>query len=494
MARSIKNQSDETWAVLLQRFIQSDIKWETILSQNLLNFIRVKSTAVGTNVSYFFLSFLTTISYMCSVKKSCIELSETHRINFNLFSIFVGPPTSAKSPAFKYAVNDALKNITDLNLFTSSTPSALTKKLAVHNRGFIINSEISSYLLKMHKNDDDNSDGNAQVLCKLFSGEKHEMAYATEQTRVIEENCSFCILGSTQVSNMAKIFSLIDNGDGLIDRFLVYVPSSLRPLPEERDNAINELQRLNPKSPEDIYEAINSWDFDNPPQFYFEDEALMAFRQDETAYIKEYNRCLLNGIPTSKSKRAEFIPKIAALLHISEKMFQIAAGNVEGPIAEAITLDSLQKAITLVDLLEEQKRFFTNIVQEISTEERRVKTKSQPTPQDIKKAILLTSGPVVTLRTFSHYAPNDLRKSILKHEFVLACNLLQAEELGRLVTIISPGNFAKSQVFIKSSNLPRDFNMVDHAEYNRKRLLSISKKSLATSIREVLTQQYGVEF
>ena len=48
----------------------------------------------------------------------------------------------------------------------------------------------------MHKNDDDNADGNAQFLCKLFLGEKHEMSFATEQTQVIEENCSFCILGT----------------------------------------------------------------------------------------------------------------------------------------------------------------------------------------------------------------------------------------------------------------------------------------------------------
>ena len=55
---------------------------------------------------------------MYSVKKSFIELAETHKVNFNLFSIFVGPPTSAKSPAIKYAVTEAMKDIPDLNIFS----------------------------------------------------------------------------------------------------------------------------------------------------------------------------------------------------------------------------------------------------------------------------------------------------------------------------------------------------------------------------------------
>ena len=90
----------------------------------------------------------------------------------------------------------------------------------------------------------------------------------------LNEKFDLLCQGSTQVSNMAKIFSLLDNGDGLIDRFLIYVPSSLRPLPEDRDNAIRDLQASPLKSPDEIYEAISGWDENNPPQFYFDEEAL----------------------------------------------------------------------------------------------------------------------------------------------------------------------------------------------------------------------------
>ena len=86
-----------------------------------------------------------------------------------------------------------------------------------------------------------------------------------------------------------------------------------------------------------------------------------AFKQDETTYITEYNRCLLNGIPTIKSKRAEFIPKVAAVLHVVESMFYSITNNREEPISEAITLETLNKSIMLVDMLEEQKRFFSNV-------------------------------------------------------------------------------------------------------------------------------------
>ena len=64
---------------------------------------------------------------------------------------------------------------------------------------------------KLLKSDEETCSGDAMaytvamVLCKLFSGERISFHNATEDTREIEANTSFCILGCTQMPNAAKV-------------------------------------------------------------------------------------------------------------------------------------------------------------------------------------------------------------------------------------------------------------------------------------------------
>lgn len=57
--------------------------------------------------------------------------------------------------------------------------------------------------------------------------------YATEQAREVLGNMSFCILGSLQVPFGARLLCQIDQGHGLIDRFLFVAPCCLRPTPDK---------------------------------------------------------------------------------------------------------------------------------------------------------------------------------------------------------------------------------------------------------------------
>ena len=69
MVKSIKIQSDETWAVLLKRFIESDTTWNTILSEDLYKILQLKSTSVGTNILSFYI-----VLHIHSVHVLCKEI------------------------------------------------------------------------------------------------------------------------------------------------------------------------------------------------------------------------------------------------------------------------------------------------------------------------------------------------------------------------------------------------------------------------------------
>ena len=93
----------------------------------------------------------------------------------------------------------------------------------------ILSPEIFDVLNKLLKSDEDNGTGDIQLLCKLFSGERCTYHYSTENARVIDANTPFCVLGSTQLTNAAKLIAKMDQGHGLVDRLLLTIPLSLRP-------------------------------------------------------------------------------------------------------------------------------------------------------------------------------------------------------------------------------------------------------------------------
>ena len=81
----------------------------------------------------------------------------------------------------------------------------------------------------------------------------------------------------------------------------------------------------------------------------------------ETEFLKELNENLKQGIPTSKSKKADLVPKIAVAIHLLEWSFSCLILNIITNITESITIETLQKAICYVQYLEEQKELFNTV-------------------------------------------------------------------------------------------------------------------------------------
>lgn len=150
-------------------------------------------------------------------------------------------PHTGKSSAIQYAAQDPLENLdfTDA-IISKTTSSGLVKLIANKKKGIILSPEVFDIINKLLKSDKDNATGDVQLLCKLFSGERCSYHFSTEETRVIPPNTPFCLLGSTQLVNAAKLIARMDQGHGLVDRILVATPlPSGQPLPKWRQPPIS---------------------------------------------------------------------------------------------------------------------------------------------------------------------------------------------------------------------------------------------------------------
>ena len=136
---------EETWAELNTRFLKHEVDYQSVLSMPLYEFLHNKATSVGTNIGYLLSSMIATTNFLAARNQSHIEIRNDYKINLNTFMIFVGQPSTGKSPAIKLAVSKPLPEIqNDQYIMSTATTSALTKFLANQNCAYIVNRKFKS--------------------------------------------------------------------------------------------------------------------------------------------------------------------------------------------------------------------------------------------------------------------------------------------------------------------------------------------------------------
>ena len=218
--RSLKDvffASDSTWALLQKRLIGLPDPFEKLFLPNVWNFIINKSHALSTNLGYVSTSLITTTSFIAGSASTLV--TTTQEMPLNLYSIFVGPPTTGKSQAIKEcAVSPMTAVVTETDssspVIQKCTSSGLIKTIADNKKGFLLSGEIYDVLFKLLKSDEETATGDVKVLCQLFSGEEACYRYATEKTRKISTSTPFSTLGATQVPFATRLVTLMDQGHG----------------------------------------------------------------------------------------------------------------------------------------------------------------------------------------------------------------------------------------------------------------------------------------
>ena len=364
--KRINQQNEKTWSKLHQRLATMRFNHSEVMDEQVMDFFKHKAKSVGSSVGLLFPTVLTTTCFLISSKQVKIKLSATHEQPLNIFMVLVGPPSVAKSPAMKEGVFAPLEDILDNYakvLVSNTTSSGLTKMLHKEKECYVCSPEIFDILNKLLKNDEENASGDAQLLCKLFTGERCSYHFSTETVREIGPDTPFCIFGATQVSNAARLLSRMDNGHGLIDRFLFSIPPGFRPLPEEQEESLHALNNLHIRGIAQIYEKVlNLHPVENTSVYYLDEDAERMLKDMTHEHIVEINQALTDGEVTPHTKKCDIIPRIAVAMHILEAVTKALLQDREiESVQRCITSNTLQKAIEYVNHLEEQKETFLTV-------------------------------------------------------------------------------------------------------------------------------------
>jgi CRISPR/Cas system type I-B associated protein Csh2 (Cas7 group RAMP superfamily) len=95
--------------------------------------------------------------------------------------------------------------------------------------------------------------------------------------------------------------------------------------------------------------------------------------------------------------------------------------------------------------------------------------------ENVKVAVLLFPGTVVTKRAFKQSAPRKVR-GIADSEFVNALESLEKENCGVVLKVHSSKHSSKETiVLVKTKDLPEAVNYVDKNEYYKKYALPLHK-------------------
>ncbi|KAJ8050774.1 hypothetical protein HOLleu_04102 [Holothuria leucospilota] len=332
--------------------------YECVFSEPVSRFISRKATSINSNMGYLLSALLTSALFVLSMS---MQLSTFTGFETVPNIVFVGPPSTGKSQAIKEAASGPLNRLIEDKdlvsfLIETATPSGLFKKLSEDNKGFLLSPEVYDVLFKLLQKDDD-SNGYAALMCELFSGEGASYTMATRSERKISRNTPFSILGSTQLQPLARLLVAMDQGQGLIDRFIFIVPSCFRPTPEERAMSKN---------------------------YAFDEDASEYLKEQEDAFITLLNDALRSGAVPPKCKKIDIAQRLALAIHVCENILsQILQGINPTASSDKINKDTLCKSFKFLDYFEMQKEilleFVDMVTNSVMEEERR-----QPNVCDIK--------------------------------------------------------------------------------------------------------------
>ena len=141
----LRKPPNSTWAQLQKRLIALPDPFETLFPAEVWSFILNKSHSISTNPGYVSSTLITTTAFMAGTATTL--KTATQEMPLNIYSIFVGPPTTGKSQAVKARVTAEADSASPV--IQKCTSSGLIKTVADNNRGFLLSAEIYHVLFKL---------------------------------------------------------------------------------------------------------------------------------------------------------------------------------------------------------------------------------------------------------------------------------------------------------------------------------------------------------
>lgn len=358
----VAKQHEKTWAQLHRRLISIPFDYDCLFPPPVAEFVNKKAASLGSCPGYLVPCLLTSTAYI--IAQNFVLRSGLQDMPQNLYMVFVGPPGTGKSQALKEGALQPMHDVRterDMQncIIEKCTSSALVKTVAEHNKAFIVSPEVFEVLNKLLKSDEDNATGDVQILCQLFSGESSSYRFATERTREIPANIPFSILGSTQVPYAARLLCRMDQGHGLLDRFMFLFPFCLRPTTTETKEARTwfESEEVSLKHISDIFlEMHDAHDTQISSHYTFSEDAQQRLTAHKDDFIQEVNDAIREGNVPPKSKKVDLLQRVSSALHVFNFIAEeLIAGRKPGSPPTEISLETLNRAQCFIDYAETQK-------------------------------------------------------------------------------------------------------------------------------------------
>ncbi|KAJ8030604.1 hypothetical protein HOLleu_27063 [Holothuria leucospilota] len=243
---------------------------------------------------------------------------------------------------------------------------------------------------------------------------------------------------------IAKLLVTIDDGQGLLDRFITIVPECYRPTPDERDIAVSYIEAQNVSSFDEYIAALH--DLHLTQKLYeFDVDAKQLLKEKECEFVSILNDALTHGTIPPRSKKIDIVQRVALSFHVFDHiMSHLLDGiNPDNPPLQ-ISRGTLSRAFQFLDYCDMQKEilmeFLESVTNGVMDQERK-----QPTSGDIKVALCLFPGRLVTVRAFKQSGPRFLR-GITQQEIINQMRDLTS--LGEIVNVKIPRSRAIA-VFVK---------------------------------------------
>lgn len=362
----IARQPEETWSALHGRLSSHEFKLEKVLpSESVRNFVENKAKSLSCCFGYILGGILSTVLFITGLNCYLVTPSG-QETKPNIFHLICGPPSTGKSQAVKCSAIDVINTLSKEKGYTNPiiqkcTSSGLTKILSSEHKGYMVCTEIFDVLYKLLRGDGDVSSGDTSFLCELFSGEQASFSFGTQSQRDIPEKMPFCIFGSIQVYPLAKIIALLDQGHGLLDRFLIAVPLCLRPTPASSTESRENLKNLRVSSFTDVMSNVSDLLL-VPQNFTFSTEASQIIKDMEEDFICQINEAISSGQVPPKSKKIDLIMRAALAIHIFSSVTKaLLEGDDLDSIPSEVPVNYLEAAVYYVSYCEMQKSILSQV-------------------------------------------------------------------------------------------------------------------------------------
>ena len=104
MQSNVSKQAEETWSQLHRRLTKQECNYVQALGPYLKEKMQQKASACATNIGFFTTCLLSTITHLLSYQNIKFNVCDDYEVGMNLYSIFIGPPSTGKSSAVFNAV------------------------------------------------------------------------------------------------------------------------------------------------------------------------------------------------------------------------------------------------------------------------------------------------------------------------------------------------------------------------------------------------------